>query len=83
MTKLAAPDGACKQIEANGLRFDTSRPIDVQSSDNVRVLRQAGMFVCGTSMRTAAVGYRCNDCGFLALFATCGRCGSENTTREE
>lgn len=81
-TKLAAPDGACKQIDVGGVRYDTSKPFEVGSKSNERALRAAGCFVVGTRF-DKAVGYRCTQCGFLALFPTCGRCGSDLTIRED
>ena len=46
-----------------------------------KALVKSGDFAqAGTTFRNCK-GYRCQDCGFLALFAKC-RCGSTNTVQE-
>jgi hypothetical protein len=52
-------------------------------ASTARLLRATGDFaVAGTKIN--GQGFRCNDCGFVALYSDhCGRCDGTDLTRED
>lgn len=77
MTKLYAPDAACREIQNadTGRTFTQDRSGAFHASDprDVRALKAVGCFE--QISFGSAVGRRCVDCGFLGFFEVCGRCG--------
>jgi hypothetical protein len=85
MTKLLAPDMGMKQIDIDGFRLtrqkDGAFHVD---GELARRLKSTGDFaVAGMTLRKVeAEGHWCPRCKFMAMFATCGRCGSQDTILE-
>jgi hypothetical protein len=55
---------------------------DVDPADVGLVVKMGGAVASLTGATRAALGWRCQDCGFGSYFRLCGRCKSENTVRE-
>jgi len=76
---------ACRQIDVNGRRYSVGRDgrfHGVRDSD-VKAMVQGGECFLPTTRMSGRPGYRCEDCGFLAVFSDrCGRCGGESLTKE-
>ena len=81
--RLIAPDDGLKQVEVDGATAqrgaDGAFRVDGQSA---RTLLKTGDWVRAT-IRFNGVGYRCQDCRFLALVSDKCRCGSANLVRED
>lgn len=89
MSKLYSPDGACKSMSVVGARSGRQNTYDMQhdgafhveSPEHHKALKQMGCFEHST--RVGTKGYRCNSCGFLAVFPkSCGRCGGDDLVLE-
>lgn len=73
--RICVPDRAFAGLDVEGVRYRAKD--GVMTVDNPRhaaaMLRNGEAFVPAEPVRAA--GFVCEDCGFHALFRTCGRCG--------
>lgn len=76
MAKVCPPSQGCKQMTVAGRTYSVGSDGSFHVPDGVvkRMVRDGECFVPGTALPMAK-GYRCVDCGFLAVFSVCGRCG--------
>lgn len=82
--RIAAPDGAVAGMEVKtaqtGHVTRYGRIAEVTNRQHAKALLAEGAFVASLSGQTRrGIGYRCDDCGFGAFFATCSRCGGTCT----
>lgn len=88
MTRLCPPDAACGQLEIisenRAARYTPGARgyVNVDDAKHEKALREIGCFPAAGRPAHAS-GFICGDCGFRGWFKGCGRCGSENSTREE
>lgn len=76
--QVMTPDRHCVQVDGlTGRRYDTDRRgrLDMAPRDAKALLADGGFLPSLAGVTARSTGYRCDDCGFGALFTTCGRCG--------
>lgn len=86
MTRLLAPDKACLEMEVRGRVYRQrggDGPIVVDDPAHARLLKAAGATELCTGFAGSRGGFRCDGCGRLNHFRRCGRCGSDDSTRED
>lgn len=84
MATVCPPAADCKQIDVGGRRYSVGGDglFHGVADAHVRAMKDgAECFTPATRMGTGK-GWICNDCGFAAAIKHCGRCGSEDLTKE-
>lgn len=87
MSRLLLPDDAVREVDvrspfgARRYRPGRDGTVTPASSHDERALREMGATAAGIGA-FGGRGRRCRACGFVAYFATCGRCGG-HCEREE
>lgn len=84
MTRMLGPDRGAVSVEIAGREHrrhkDGTYHVDAITA---RQMRKTGDFVVVGTTISAPIGFRCQDCGFLAVFADhCGRCDGANLKPE-
>lgn len=85
MPRMLGPDKGAKAVEIGGRehrqRRDGTFHVDQHTA---KLMRKTGDFVQVGTVISAPVGFRCQDCGFLAVFSDhCGRCDGTNLVPED
>lgn len=55
-------------------RPDAHGRVTPRSKADELVLREGGASIANTAIAISGRGRRCEDCGFVGFFTTCGRC---------
>lgn len=82
--RLVGSDNGLKEVEVGGRVIprhkDGTFHVDGAAG---QLLKASGDFAVAGTTFTRARGYRCNDCGFMAVFRDhCGRCDGTSLTPE-
>lgn len=82
--RLLGPEDGCKQADVGGVRYNRQADGTFHVNDAARAkLLKQGDFTEARTNLTGVTGYRCGDCGFLAVFRdVCGRCGGTELAAE-
>lgn len=82
--RLLGPEDGCKQAEVGGRVHHRQGDGTFHVNDGTaRVMIQSGDFTIARTNLSGVTGYRCGDCGFLAVFRDrCGRCGGTDLLAE-
>jgi hypothetical protein len=83
--RLVGPDDGMNSTEIAGRIYDRHKDgtFHVDDPNRAELLRSTGDFTHVGTTLTGTVGYRCGDCGFLAVFRDrCGRCGGTDLLAE-
>lgn len=82
--RLLGPDDGCKQAETAGVIYNRQGDGTFHVNDPARAsLMLKGDFTEAKTNLSGVTGYRCGDCGFLAVFRDrCGRCGGTDLLAE-
>ena len=82
MAKFVAGNPGCKELEVGGAIYKKGADgkFDVPDGHASRMARKSDFFTASSALSggfpTRADNY-CPECGFNAIFSTCGRCGTE------
>lgn len=78
MTRIAAPDGACTQIDVGGRRYLARDGIyTVTNPADAKAMLAAGAFAATVGARAdTPCTFRCPVCDFASYFRDCSRCGA-------
>jgi len=85
MTRMLGPDKGAVSIEIGGREHKRSKDGTFHVDPiTARQMKRTGDFVTVGTTINAPVGFRCQDCGFLAVFHDhCGRCDGSNLVAEQ
>lgn len=75
MTRIVVPDRGCVQTDVGGRRYH-GNIFEVESSRDVKRLKEEGFFEASLGGVTKTSGYQCEKCGRFNYIRTCGRCAS-------
>lgn len=82
MAKMCVPQSNCGGVDVDGTRYRARNGFLDVPDHLVKRLKAAGECF-EPAQPTRAEGFICDDCGFHALFRTCGRCGGHCTRPSE
>lgn len=83
--RVGAPDHLVAEVDGlTGRRYRaTGGGMYEMHPRDAQALVRAGGFTPGVGLALGGGGYRCPDCGFMAVVRTCSRCGQRCETRAE
>ena len=83
--RLLGPEDGCKQAEVGGRVHVRQKDGTFHIGDRAtaKALMATGDFTEARTNLSGVTGYRCTDCGFLAVFKDrCGRCNGTDLIAE-
>jgi hypothetical protein len=88
MPRLLGPEDGAKEVgigDSVVARRGKDGAFNVENPAVATLMRKTGEFtVAGTRIGANARGYKCQDCGFVAIIKdSCGRCGGSDLRSEK
>ena len=84
MTRMLGPDKGAKAVEIGGREHRQQRDGTFHvDPTTAKMMKRTGDFVTIGTTISPAVGFVCQDCGFVAVFSDhCGKCDGSNMIPE-
>ena len=82
--RLLPATNAVKELTINDgkvIKRDKDATFHMDSRTGKALAKSGEWTIVGTNLRSAQ-GYVCQDCGFVAVFKKCGKCGSTDMVAE-